>query len=186
MIYFTSDLHYSHKNICRILSSWSNLDNCRDFSTVEQMNQVIVDGINNKVNQDDILYCLGDWSLGNDNNINTLRIQIVCKDIRYILGNHDKSIRKNKNNIQSIFTSVQSYLEIAIDKQKLILFHYPIAEWNDKGHGSIMLHGHSHSRYQSKEKILDVGIDNAYKLLGKYEPFSYENILEIINDKVKN
>ncbi len=182
-IYFTSDSHYSHFNICSGTSKWPNLFNCRKFDTIEQMNQVIVDNINNKVSEDDILYHLGDWSFGSVYNVISFRKQIKCKNIHLFLGNHDKHIRKNKDNIQSFFLSVQDYGEITIENQRMILMHYPIASWSGINRGSWMSFGHCHSKYQGQGKTLDVGIDNYYKLFGSYSPFSYEEIKGIINDK---
>mgnify|MGYP003704315713 CR=1 FL=1 len=49
-IWFTSDTHYSHTNIVRGVSRWTDLDKTRDFDTVEHMNDVIVNNINNNSN----------------------------------------------------------------------------------------------------------------------------------------
>ncbi|MEK6884358.1 MAG: metallophosphoesterase [Nanoarchaeota archaeon] len=183
-IYFTADSHYSHLNICKGTSNWPDLNNTRDFDNIENMNQTIINNINNKIKEDDILYHLGDWSFGPLSNIQYFRSKINCKNIHLILGNHDKQIRKNKDNIQSLFLSIQDYMEININNQKIILMHYPIASWILKNHGSIMLHGHCHSKYQGGGKILDVGIDNYYKLFSSYDPFFYEEILKIIDKKL--
>ena len=182
-IYFFSDPHYNHYNICKGTTNWKDLENTRDFDTIEHMNQTITDNINNKVGEDDILYCLGDWSFGHPSNVVYFRKQIKCKNIYLILGNHDKYIRKNKDNIQSLFLSVQDYTEIQIDKQRIILIHYPIYSWSGMNHESIHLFGHVHSKYNGKGKSLDVGIDNYYKLFGSYSPFSYEEILNTLKNK---
>ena len=68
--YFTSDTHYNHTNLCRGVSKWLDRDgdvsSTRDFPTLEAMNKALVDGINQRVGPDDILYFLGDcvaWAL---------------------------------------------------------------------------------------------------------------------------
>lgn len=102
MIYFTSDTHYGHANICRGTSKWearSEEDfqqNTRDFNTLEEMNDAIVDGINSVVGEDDVLYHLGDWSFGGIKNIWEFRKRIKCKNIHLILGNHDHHIENDK------------------------------------------------------------------------------------------
>lgn len=97
MIYFCSDFHYSHVNLCRGTSKWSNKEeNCRNFNTIEEMNEAIVKSINSVVKADDTLYHLGDWSLGGWENIWNLRKQIVCENIIQINGNHDEAISKDK------------------------------------------------------------------------------------------
>ena len=42
-LFFTSDTHYNHKNICRGVTSWTHADgHTRDFSTLAKMNDTIV------------------------------------------------------------------------------------------------------------------------------------------------
>jgi len=100
-IYFTSDTHYAHANICGGTSKWTSENSndptaTRNFATIDEMNDAIVNGINSLVGEDDILYHLGDWSFGGWHNIYTFRKRIKCKNIHLILGNHDDHIRKDK------------------------------------------------------------------------------------------
>lgn len=96
-IWFTSDTHYNHKNRCRGVSTWANKETTtRDFETLEQMNNEIVERINKFVDQDDILYHLGDWSFGGIESIWQFRQRIICKNVHLITGNHDDHIKKNK------------------------------------------------------------------------------------------
>jgi len=182
-VFFSSDFHHSHVNIVKGTTVWPDTSSCRNFNSIQEMNQTIINGINNKVGENDILYNLGDWSFGHPSNIQYFRNQIICKNIHLILGNHDKYIRKNKDDIQNIFSSVQNYAEIQIDNQRIILFHYPIVSWAGMKRETIHLFGHVHSKYQGQGKSLDVGIDNYYKLFGTYEPFSYKEILKITENK---
>lgn len=184
------------------VSVWKNKETgTRRFNTVQEMSRHIVSQINKYVGQDDILFHLGDWSFGGINNIWNFRKQIICKNIHFIIGNHDQHI---KNNIilpncnrvqpyssmivdgnpigeeypdyveaQELFTSVQDYLEIEIDKHQICMMHYPISSWNRK---FVHLHGHTHSNYPIKDMRLDVGIDNAFKLYGEYRPFNWNDI----------
>lgn len=92
MIYFTSDTHYHHKNICKGVSNWENKESCRNFNTIEEMNKTIVDNINAVVKEDDVLYHLGDWSFGGIEKIWEFRKQLNCKNIHLIYGNHDHHI----------------------------------------------------------------------------------------------
>lgn len=102
MIYFTSDTHYGHENICRGTSKWearSEEDfqqNTRNFKTLEEMNDAIVDGINSVVGENDVLYHLGNWSFGGIKNIWEFRKRIKCKNIHLILGNHDHHIENDR------------------------------------------------------------------------------------------
>lgn len=95
-LFFTSDTHYMHKNICRGVTEWKDSDDkTRDFKTLEEMNETIIRNINDIVGQDDILIHFGDWSFGGIENIWNFRKKIICKNIHLFLGNHDEHIEKN-------------------------------------------------------------------------------------------
>jgi len=61
-LWFTSDTHYNHGNICSATTQWTDPVTCREFESLEKMNAHLVGNINEKVGQDDILFHLGDWS----------------------------------------------------------------------------------------------------------------------------
>ena len=114
-VWFTSDTHYNHKNICRGVSNWEAGRGTRDFATLQKMNEVIVNQINSKVMEDDILFHLGDWSFGGFESITEFRNRIVCKNIHLILGNHDHHIENNADGVQDLFASVNQYLKMQIN-----------------------------------------------------------------------
>ena len=185
-LWFTSDTHFGHKNIVSKESCWSDKSGCRDFPTKEAMSQNIVNNINKYVKEDDILIHLGDWSFGGIGNIWEYRKQIICENIYLTSGNHDNNIKKNYKlpncegvNAQDLFTVVDNYLELSVEKELICCMHFPIEEWNDRHEVSYMLHGHQHARNTYKKHRLDVGLDNAYKLFGEYRPFSYRDIKQI-------
>jgi hypothetical protein len=78
-IFFTSDTHINHKNICRGVTSWTgDLNRTRDFDSLESMNSTIINNINNRVGQDDILVFLGDFSFGGNQHIPEFCQRIIC------------------------------------------------------------------------------------------------------------
>lgn len=188
-LYFTSDTHYSHSNICRGVSNWTDDNMTRDFESLDQMNDAIVNSINAKVGENDILVHLGDWSFGGFDKIEEFRNRIICKNIILFLGNHDHHIERNKENIRSLFMHVTTYelLEISrpngkeVDKYKFICMHYPIASWDQMGIGVPHLHGHIHLPPELKihdGKSMDVGTDG-----NNLEPYSLDEILEIMDSR---
>ena len=166
-LYFTSDTHYNHTNICRGVTKWTDVEDItRDFDTLDQMNDRIVNGINAVVGQDDILFHLGDWSFGGFERIEEFRNRINCRNIHLILGNHDHHIERDREDIRRLFTSVNQYLELEVKgkewEQNYVLMHYPIISWNKMNDGAIHLHGHVHlsaDRRIGKGKTMDVGVD---------------------------
>ena len=186
-LFFTSDTHYGHSNICSATTNWVGAENLtRDFESLEQMNSCIVGGINYNVGENDILIHLGDWSFGGFDNIAEFRNRIKCKNIHLTYGNHDHHIRNNKGNIQSLFKSTQDYLHLdirrpngkLIDKFSFVCMHYPIASWNGMNDGVIHLHGHVHLPLQLRVadgKAMDVGVDG--NSLG---PVSLDDVLTLM------
>ena len=182
-LYFTSDTHYNHTNICRGITNWTDAEDVtRDFKTLDQMNDRIVAGINAEVGQDDILIHLGDWSFGGFDSIEEFRNRINCKNIHLILGNHDHHIQRNKGDIQRLFTSVNQYVELEVNKQhNFVLMHYPIMSWNKMNDGVIHLHGHVHlppERRIGKGKMMDVGVDG-----NGLDPISLTKVLTLMNNR---
>ena len=85
-LFFTSDTHYSHSNICSATTNWSVNDGyARKFDSLQDMNQRLVDNINNMVGEDDILIHLGDWSFGGFDKIEEFRSQITVKTFTWYL-----------------------------------------------------------------------------------------------------
>lgn len=213
-IWIMSDPHYGHKNIVRGCSEWkiqeegSNHDSqqLRNFDTLEEHNEALVNNINCLVKESDILYCLGDWSFGGIDNIWNFRKQLKCKIIHLVYGNHDEKIEANKqisilkednelfdnliytyDNIfggeictttQNLFTSVSHYKEVIINKQKICMSHYSMRVWNKAHKGAIMLYGHSHNSLpeEAHRRSMDVGVDT-----NNLKPYLLSDIIEKLN-----
>ena len=170
-LWFTSDTHYNHANICSSTTKWTDPVTCREFTSLEHMNAHLVGNINEVVGQDDILFHLGDWSFGGFEQIERFRNQIVCRNIHIITGNHDHHIENDREGIQSIFSSVNKYLNLNVKwnvgtplmgEQRFALMHFPIASWDNMAKGAIHLHGHVHFEADKRigaGKMMDVGVD---------------------------
>lgn len=186
-IWFTSDPHAYHKNICKGTSEWDinggEQQRVRDFINPEQMTEEIVKAWNKHVQWDDELWCLGDWSFGGFNNIKKFRDQINCRNIHLILGNHDHHIENNKENIRDLFSSVQYYKELSLHGHKVVLLHYGMRVWNKSHKGAIHLFGHSHNTLPPHGKSMDVGVDCAFERFGVYRPFSWMEIQSIMSKR---
>lgn len=189
-LWFTSDTHYNHANICSSTTEWDSPVTCREFNSLEQMNSKLVNNINEVVGEDDILFHLGDWSFGGFDQIEKFRNRIVCKNIHLITGNHDHHIERNREDCQSMFSSVNKYVELNVkwnvgtpiqNDKNFVLMHFPIASWNNMARGAIHLHGHVHfedSLRLQEGKMLDVGVDgnNLY-------PIDMSSIISITRDR---
>ena len=186
-VYITSDTHYGHKNIVRGVTNWRTkdgevpVDSTRDFQTIDQMNERLIDGINHHVGQDDTLIMLGDVSFGGFDNIGIFLERLVCHNIHLILGNHDHHIENNRDHVQGRFLSIQHYLEVKINDRDFVLCHYPLQSWHGMGKGVIHLHGHVHlpeNRKFGQGKKMDVGIDG-----NGMDPYSIDEIIKIMDKR---
>lgn len=192
-LYFTSDTHYSHANICSATTEWKGADNLtRKFNSLDHMNRTLVDNINKKVGPDDILVHLGDWSFGGFEKIAEFRNQILCKNLHLTYGNHDHHIRRDRDGIQEIFTTTQDYLFLEVrrpsvlgkgrvEKYSFVCMHYPIASWDGMNDGVIHLHGHVHlppNLRIAEGKAMDVGVDG-----NGLKPISLDQVLEIMRPR---
>ena len=213
MIYFCADLHFGHTNICKGTTKWSDKKKCRNFNTIEEMNNAIVKSINSVVGKNDTLYHIGDWSFGGYENIWNLRKQIVCDNIIQINGNHDKffeqdkffpflekqdgiiyeisdktkyrsfGMLKNKSDVtvKDLFKEIHpNVLVTTINKQQIVLSHFPFEFWLNSESGTWHLHGHLHhdidnNKINVKNKRMDVGWN------GKV--YSFDEIKSIMDKK---
>lgn len=195
-IWFSSDWHRGHKNIVRGETEWQDLSQCRDFATLKDHDRRIIDNVNAHVKQEDILYFMGDWSMGGDEMVWKTRREINCDTIHFVGGNHDHFIRRNKIlttdrglvNARNLFTSYQEILEKEIRNQCIVMCHYAFRTWHKASRGSWMLHGHSHGslREYGREgspdlyKQIDVGIDTH----PEFRPYHYDEIQAIMNNRI--
>jgi calcineurin-like phosphoesterase family protein len=194
-VFFTSDTHYNHTNICRGVSNWEgNRENrTRDYDTLNQMNIDLIDNINMLVMEDDILIHLGDWSFGGFESITEFRNQLNCKNIHLFLGNHDHHILNNKEGVRDLFSSVNEQRMVTIvmpplvkngpsEKHRFVLSHYPIASWQNMGEGVMHLHGHIHTPHEFKiglGRMMDVGIDGN----PDFQPYTIQQVLKLIANR---
>ena len=152
-VFFTSDTHFFHSNILKFQAETGT----RLGSTVEEMNQIIVDRWNEQVGKNDQVYILGDVSFGNVEKTDTLLKQLSGQK-HLIYGNHDQMIKSNKK-LQAHFVSVQDYKIARIGGKRVVLFHFPITVWDRAHYGEYHLFGHRHGRLVTDNRSMDVGID---------------------------
>ncbi len=154
MNYYISDLHLGHANVIKY-------DN-RPFSSVEEMNSVIMKNWNERVKEEDTVYILGDVAFGKENEwpsyLGTLRGKKVL-----VRGNHDP--RSLSETTRSLFSLVVNYTELIDNDRLVILCHYPIPFFkNDFSPNSYMLYGHVHEtiEYEYVKALRKQIIDKAF------------------------
>lgn len=171
--WFSADLHFSHNNIIRYCN--------RPFSSVEEMNEKLIENWNSVVKPTDTAYILGDFSFSHNVKEIAKHWAALNGNKKLIYGNHDGSIIKYQWDFDPSELSGH-YKEITIEKQKIILCHYAMRVWNGSGYGSWMLYGHSHGTLEEDLNALsfDVGVD-----CHNYFPISFEQVRARMLEKKK-
>ena len=190
-IYFSSDHHFGHEGVIK----WCN----RPFNDVDHMDRVMINNWNSTVMPNDIVYYLGDISMGKGDYVKNIISQLNGYKI-LIIGNHDK--KSHTFYLQVGFKAIFNSATIQVAKHIVTLSHCPlIGVWReDTSHiknsidenwhkesvfsrfscinnGQVHLHGHVHSR--PEDRILgqqfDVGVD-----ANNYTPVSMKTINQFV------
>ena len=185
--YFISDYHIGHANVMRFDE--------RPFDNLDDMEKKLIEKWNNKVTNEDTVYCLGDMFWCDDKKAHEILKALKGKKI-LIPGNHTKGIKDAKN--RKMFEHISDYIEEHIDGKQIIMSHYPIFSWKGMRYGSIHLYGHLHNTeeqrmYEQHIKNLrsqnincdayNVGCSMPYM---NYEPQDLDTILEKAEKYYKN
>ena len=141
------------------------------------MNETLIDNHNNTVKDHELVYFLGDFSFGDAKGTQQI-IQRLNGEKHLILGNHDGVIESNPKRFigNNLFRTIQHYKEIRVEKQKIILFHFPIKSWNGMHANSYHCHGHVHRNLNPVGKSVDVGVDADFVNGRKYFPIHFDEL----------
>ena len=188
-IFFTSDNHWSHKNILEFCK--------RPFEDVEEMNRKMVENWNNKVPKDGIVYHLGDFCWGGYQLWKSIREQLNG-EIILIKGNH--CLKNLTPTAHELFKHVTFQMRIEIEGRRIWLNHFPFlcysGTYRDFNGLEWSLNGHVHLSNVKERNTgrdcercfnymfptqYDVGVD-----FNDFTPISWNEVNERIIQQVKN
>ena len=166
---YISDLHFGHRSVIDFEP--------RPFLDVEEMDNALIYLWNSRVTKNDQVYILGDFAFRNEKPFSWY-LKRLAGQKHLIVGNHDKKLLKDAE-AMSYFVSVDHYREITDDKKRIILSHYPIAEWNNFHREAVHIYGHIHNRTDGAfqyMKQLDRAL-NAGAVINNYTPSSLNELI---------
>ena len=168
--FFHADWHFKHKNILTLCN--------RNFKTINEHDEYLIERINATVNNNDILYVLGD--LGCHKDINSLRqyLKRINGNIHVILGNHDHLADLTKLKQEGVICDVKEFKTVQEGNKHLICCHYPLKEWNGYYRGYYHVFGHVHGTIQPYDNCMDVGVD----AIG-FDPIEFNEVIKRIENK---
>lgn len=171
-LFFCADLHFGHINC---------IAHCgRPFKNVDEMDETMIEHWNDKVGKRDTTYVVGDFTFRSGKHVQEYVDRLNGK-IFLVLGNHDE----RNEQITKVFGQCPKLLRIKYYKQRIILCHYSLKNWQGKFRDTMPswnLHGHSHCSHAESicDLSLDVGVDG-----NDFSPYSFEEIQIIMTKKIE-
>ncbi|MEO1438134.1 MAG: phosphoesterase [Bacteroidota bacterium] len=174
-LFFTSDHHFGHANSIKFCE--------RPFESVEEMNEILIERWNEKVNPEDEVYYLGDFALTKDHQLVGEILNRLNGTKYLIAGNHEGPALHNRKH----FKWIKDYHELKVKDpeckngvQRIILFHYALRVWRGEYRGTWQLYGHSHGNLPDEADRLafDIGVD-----CHDFYPLSYAEVKAIMRTK---
>lgn len=138
MRFYIADCHFGHDAVRKL--------DGREFSSIEEMDAVMVERWNETVREKDEVVILGDLCMGKGAQANELLGRLHGR--KYLVtGNHDKFFLKDKAFQPGRLVWIKPYAEMHDNRRKVVLCHYPIVCYNGQYHGdaTYMLYGHVHA-----------------------------------------
>ena len=154
-VFFISDTHFGHDKIIRF--------DLRPYRDIEHMWYSMRDAWNEKVNDDDLVYILGDMFWTRDPKEATRMLKQLNARKRLVKGNHCQFL--SNSTVKNEFETIRDIDEVKVGDKRLILCHYPIMSWKDmqgkndsRDLATIHLHGHVHRKreYYAYLKCLEI------------------------------
>lgn len=170
MIYFISDTHFFNRKGEPVVGDIG-------FSTTEDRNQYLIKRWNERIQEEDSVYILGDFSDGNARETN--EILKALKGKKYlVIGNNDAYLEEPDFK-KEYFAWAKHYYELHELETKWVLFHFPLESWSGYAKDRVHLHGHLHRPRPVYEKIrrYEVGVD-----ANEGAPVSIEEIWDAVKD----
>ena len=136
------------------------------MNDIDYMRESMIEEWNDTVNPEDTVYILGDVAFGSAEKsaiiVNRLNGHLIL-----IKGNHDHAMLRKSESFRDAFDSIHDYLTIVYNHRFVVMFHFPIAEFDKQHRGAVHFHGHLHGNVSGLEhfRVRDVGFDSTGKLL---------------------
>lgn len=175
MNFYIGDTHFGHQLVLRF-------DN-RPFSDVKEMDRVMIQLWNSRVQKDDNVYIVGDFAYRNEKPEEWYLKQL--NGHKYlIIGNHDKKLLSNEK-AMGYLEAADKMMHVSDDGKQICICHFPLAEWNGFYRGALHIYGHIHNRKDDAWEFMKTRTRayNAGCMLHSYMPVS---LRELIRDSENN
>jgi calcineurin-like phosphoesterase family protein len=175
--FLTADLHIDHNNLMDYEPERRSL-----FHDLEGQRRELILRHNAVVSPTDTIIVVGDLALS-EKNVGPYLAETNGRKV-LVSGNHDRTHschKKYQNAIRRYlahgFAEVHEQLELG----RFLVCHMPYvaderhgerySQWRPKDEGKWLLHGHVHSAWRTRDRMINVGVD-----VWDYRPVSLEEI----------
>jgi len=176
--WFISDTHFFHENILTFEKDDGH--KCRsEFSSVEEMNEIMVERWNARVKPGDKIWHLGDVALGLKGSEYETKLHPLLNRLNgrkdLVIGNHDKI--KNKI-LQNHFRRIEYWKRYGDDdSSSFVLTHVP-HRMDQLRKTTVNIHGHIHDKLMDEPNYISVCCEQT-----NYAPVHLDEILALINQR---
>lgn len=142
MNYYTSDLHFCHKNILTF--------DARPWLDISAMEDDMIYLWNQKITDDDDVYILGDFCWGNAGNWRRVLPQLKGRK-HLIIGNHDLRGQFSDDIVAMFAEPPVPYKVIKDGEYYVLMSHYPMISYHhDTNPNTLMFYGHVHNTKEAQ------------------------------------
>lgn len=167
----TADQHFNHARLIHYLQ--------RPFKDVDEANETMIINWNAKVNENDLVYVLGDmvWQGDAKEILDRLNGKIIY--VASMEWTHEEPVLKYRDR----FEKIESLLTIKVQEYStyITFCHYCMRTWPKSHYNSWHLYAHSHGRLESIGKSHDVGVD-----ANNFFPLTFDEISGTMKEKPDN
>jgi calcineurin-like phosphoesterase family protein len=179
-VFVTADPHFGHKNLAEVFTLEDRVTPARPFTSVEEMDETLVDRWNAVVRQTDKVYLLGDVAMGRPAIATLARLNGTKVLVR---GNHDTHRLKD-------YAPYVKDVRACHVLSGLLLTHIPVHPATLRRFG-VNVHGHEHHNLVREDgsiaRVSDVPEDLRYLNVSveqtNYTPVAWEVICERVRQR---
>lgn len=170
MNFYIADTHFGHSSVLTF--------DDRPFADVQEMDRVMIQLWNRRVQKNDHVYIAGDFAYRSERPEEWYLERLNGRK-SLIIGNHDKRLLKNEK-AMGYFEEVDKMMHVSDSGCQICICHFPLAEWNGFYKGSHHIYGHIHNRrddtyafMKTRERAYNAGC-----MLYNYAPATLRELMQ--------
>ena len=147
----------------------------RPFSTVNEMNSILIEKWNSAVSDEDMVYVLGNFAW--DPESAEIAIKSLHGNIIFLNGEYDNAIEEileiiGDDSFSFLYNSIEE-----LPESNAVLSYWPLLDWPEKNKGSYSIVGHPNKKYQTDHKT---NVINCACDFWDFKPIEISKVIELL------